>query len=102
MQIYKHAHSRITYLNTKQNCFNIMFITSTLHQILLRNPYRYIIVVEKPERKIPFERPRSKWETDIKMDLKEIGYEDVDWIHLAHDWEQWRTLMNTVMNLWVP
>jgi hypothetical protein len=36
------------------------------------------------------------------MNLREIGWEDVDWIHLAEDRDQWRALVNTVMNLWVP
>jgi len=36
------------------------------------------------------------------MDRKEIGWGDVDWIHLAHDTDQWRDLMKTLMNLWAP
>jgi len=36
------------------------------------------------------------------MDIKQIGWEGVDWIHLAQDWEPWRNLVNTVMNLRVP
>jgi hypothetical protein len=39
---------------------------------------------------------------DIKMDLREIGWDGVDWIELAQERNQWRALMNTVMNLWVP
>jgi hypothetical protein len=46
----------------------------------------------------PLGRRRRRWE-DIRMDLREIGWEDVDWIHPAHDRYQWRTLVNTVMNL---
>jgi hypothetical protein len=42
------------------------------------------------------------WEDNIKMDLREIGFEDVDWIHLAQDRDRWRSLVNTVMNLRVP
>jgi hypothetical protein len=38
----------------------------------------------------------------MKMDLDEIGWDDVDWIHLNQDGDQWRALMNTIMNLWVP
>jgi hypothetical protein len=45
---------------------------------------------------------RHKWEDNIKKDLREIGFRDVDWIHLAQDWDQWRVLMNAVMNLQVP
>jgi hypothetical protein len=47
-------------------------------------------------------RPRRKWEDNIKMDLREIGFGDVDWIHLAQDREKWRALENMVMNLRVP
>jgi hypothetical protein len=36
------------------------------------------------------------------MDLKEIGWDGMDWIHLAQDKDQWRALVNTVMNLCVP
>jgi hypothetical protein len=39
---------------------------------------------------------------NIRMDLKEIGWQGVDWIHLAQDSDQWCTLVNLVMNLWVP
>jgi hypothetical protein len=46
-----------------------------------------------------------KWhkrEDNIKIDFKEIGYEGVDWIHLAQDRDQWWSLVNMVMNLWIP
>jgi hypothetical protein len=36
------------------------------------------------------------------MDLRETGYEGLDWIHLAQDRDWWRTVVNTVMNFWVP
>jgi hypothetical protein len=39
---------------------------------------------------------------DIKMDLREIGWDGVDWINLAEDRDQWRALVNIVINLWVP
>jgi len=47
-------------------------------------------------------RPRCKWEDNIRMDLKEIGWEGVDWINLAQDRDQWRSLVYVVMNLQVP
>jgi hypothetical protein len=50
----------------------------------------------------PLGRPRHRWEDNIKMDLGEIGFGDVDWIHLAQDRDRWRALVNMVMNLWVP
>ena len=51
----------------------------------------------KPEGKTPPERPRPRWEDNIKMDLQEV-----DWIELAQDRDRWRALVNTVMNLRVP
>jgi hypothetical protein len=65
-----------------------------------RNAYR--ILVGKPEGKRPLGRPRRRWVDDIKMDLREIGPEAMNWIDLAEDRDQWRTLVNTVMNLRVP
>jgi hypothetical protein len=67
-----------------------------------RNAYR--ILVGKPEGKRPFGRPRRRWVDNIKIDLKRdrIGCDGVDWIDLAQDRDQWRALVNTVMNLRVP
>jgi hypothetical protein len=65
-----------------------------------RNAYR--ILVGKPEGKRSLGRPRRKWEDNIKMDLREIGWGGMDWIDVAQDREQWRALLNTVMNLRVP
>jgi hypothetical protein len=45
--------------------------------------------------------PRRRWVDNIKMDLREIGWDGMDWIDLAQDRDQWRALVNTVMNLWV-
>jgi hypothetical protein len=52
--------------------------------------------------KKPLGRPRRRWVDVIKMDLKEIGRDGRDWIELAQDRDQWRALMNTVMNLGKP
>jgi len=57
--------------------------------------------VEKPEAKRPFERPRHWWE-DIRMDLVEVGWEDVDWVRVARVRDQWRSLVNTVIDFWIP
>jgi hypothetical protein len=62
-----------------------------------RNAYR--ILVGKPEGRRPL---RRRWVDNIKMDLREIGWDAMDWIDLAQDRDQWRTLVNTVMNLRVP
>jgi hypothetical protein len=65
-----------------------------------RNAYR--ILVGKPECKRPLGRPRCRWLDNIKMDLREIGSDGVDLIDLANVRDQWRALVNTVMNLRVP
>jgi hypothetical protein len=62
----------------------------------------YNNLVGRPEGRRPLGRPRCRWEDSIKMDLREIGFGEVDWIHLAHDRDRWRALVNTVMNLRVP
>jgi hypothetical protein len=60
----------------------------------------YNIFVGRPEGRRPLGRPR--WEDNIKMDFREIGFGDVDWIDLAQDKDRCRGLANTVMNLRVP
>jgi hypothetical protein len=58
--------------------------------------------VGKPEGKRPLGRPRRRWEDNIIMGLREIGWGGTDWIDLAQDRDQWRALVKTVMNLRVP
>jgi hypothetical protein len=58
--------------------------------------------VGKPEVKGPLGRPRCRWVDNIKMDLREIGWGGMDWIGLSQNRDQWRTLVNTIMNLQVP
>jgi hypothetical protein len=62
----------------------------------------YIILVGRPEGRRPLGRPRRRWEDNIKMDFREIGFRDVDWIHWTQDRDRRRALVNTVMNLRVP
>jgi hypothetical protein len=62
----------------------------------------YRLLVGMPERKRPLGRPRRGWINNIKMDLLEIGLNVVVWIGLAQDRSNWRSLMNSVMNLRVP
>jgi hypothetical protein len=62
----------------------------------------YNILVGRPEGRRPLGRPRRRWEDNIKMNLREIGFGDVDWIHWAQDRDRWWALVNTVMNLRVP
>jgi hypothetical protein len=64
-----------------------------------RNAYR---LVGMPEGKRPLGRPRRRWVDNIRMDLVEVGWGDVDWIGLAQDRDRWRALVNAVMNLRVP
>jgi hypothetical protein len=60
------------------------------------------ILVGKPEGKRPLGRPRRKWVDNLKIHLRERGWDGMDWIDLAQDRDQWRALVNTVMNLRVP
>jgi hypothetical protein len=57
------------------------------------------IMVVKPEGKRPVGRPRLRRMDNIKMNIREIGWDDMDWIDPAWDRDQWRALVNTVMNL---
>jgi hypothetical protein len=66
------------------------------HAWNLRNPYK--ILVGKSEGKRPRRRPMFKWKNNIKNDLWEV----VDWMRVAQDRDQWRSLMNTLMKLRVP
>jgi hypothetical protein len=59
-------------------------------------------LVGKPKGNTPSGRRRRRWEDNIKMDLREIGWGGMDWIDLAQDRDQWRALVNTVMNIRAP
>jgi hypothetical protein len=72
-----------------------------------RNVYR--VLVGKPERKRPLERPRRRWKDGLKMDLREIGWGVcaracvcvcvcVEWIHLVEDRDWWQAVVKAVMN----
>jgi hypothetical protein len=62
-----------------------------------RNAYR--LLVGKPKRKRPLGRPRRRWVDNIRMDLGEVEWDDLDWIGLAQDRNRWRDLVNSVLNL---
>jgi hypothetical protein len=59
----------------------------------------YKVLVGKPEGKRPLGRPRRRWEDGIRIDLRDIGLGDVDWIRLDQDRERWRAVVSAVMNL---
>jgi hypothetical protein len=58
--------------------------------------------VGKPEGKRALGRPTRRWVDNIKMDLREIGWDVMDWIDLTEDRDQWRALVDTIMNFRVP
>jgi hypothetical protein len=62
----------------------------------------YRFLVGKPEGRRPLGRPRRRWVDNIRMDLVEVGWRDVDWIGLAQDRDRSRALVNSVLNLRVP
>jgi hypothetical protein len=62
----------------------------------------YGILVGKPEGKIPLGRPRRRWVDNIKINLREIGWDGMDLIDLARNRDQWRALVNAVINHRVP
>jgi hypothetical protein len=62
-----------------------------------RNAYK--ILVGKPEGKRSLRKPKRRWVDNIEMDLRDVGWCDIDWIDLAEDKDRWRALLNTVMNL---
>jgi hypothetical protein len=59
----------------------------------------YKVLVGKPKGKRPLGRWRHKWEEGIRMDLREIGWGGMEWIHLAQDRDRWRAVVSAVMNL---
>jgi hypothetical protein len=64
------------------------------------NAYR--LLVGKPEGKRPLGRPIRRWVDNFRMDLREVGWGDVDWIGLAKDRNRWRAVVKSVLNLRVP
>jgi hypothetical protein len=59
----------------------------------------YRALVGKPEGRRPLERPRRRWEDNIKIGLRKVGWRSIDWIYLAQDRNRWRAVVNTVINL---
>jgi hypothetical protein len=61
-----------------------------------------MLSVGKPEGKRPLRRPRHRWVDNIRMDLVDVGWGDVDCIGLPQDRDSWGALVNSVLNLGVP
>jgi hypothetical protein len=102
-----------------EDCILKSFVTCKRHEILLgdqikedemgwtcstygRDKNEYKILIGKPEGNNRLGRTRRRWEHNIRMDLMEIGWKGVDWIHLAQDRDQWRAVLDIALNLWVP
>jgi hypothetical protein len=64
--------------------------------------HAYMLLVGKPEGRRPLGTPRRRWLANIRMDLVEVGWGDVDWIGLAQDRDRWGALVDSVLNLRVP
>jgi hypothetical protein len=64
------------------------------------NAYR--LLVGKPERRRPLGRPGRSWLDNIRTDLVEVGWSDVDWIGLTQDRDRWKALVKSVLNRRVP
>jgi hypothetical protein len=99
----------ITHALMAQNLFNRLLFTSCTDTFskwckitrgMKRNAYR--LLVGRPEGKRSLRRPRRRWVDNIRMELGELGWSDVDWIGLAKDRNRWRALVNSVLNLRVP
>jgi hypothetical protein len=60
-----------------------------------------VVFIGKPEGKEPLRTPRHRWEDSIRMNLREVGWEGVGWIHVAQERDHWQTLVNLVMVLQV-
>jgi hypothetical protein len=62
----------------------------------------YRVLVRKPDGNRPLGGPRCRWVDNTKIDLREIEWDGMEWIDLAKDRDQWRALVNTVINIRVP
>ncbi|KAJ4437415.1 hypothetical protein ANN_17559 [Periplaneta americana] len=79
--------SRGNLTKASQNFVNAIIVGHVARMGESRNAYR--MIVGRPEGKRPLERPRRRWENNIKMDLRGVGYDDIDWIDLAQNRDRW-------------
>jgi len=89
IKLKKFRRQKVKFLYSKRECMGEV-----------RGAYR--VLVGKPEGKRLLGRPMRRWEDNIKMDHRKVGWGAMDWIDLAEDRDRWRTLVNAAINLWVP
>jgi len=77
-------------------------VTSSEEYVIFYETKLLYNLVGKPEREGPLGRPKRRCEDSIRMDLRKIGWEGVNWMHLAQDRDQWKAVVKTVMKLRVP
>jgi hypothetical protein len=70
--------------------------------LLVKNKKLIQNLNRKLEDTRPFGRLRLRWDDNITIDLKDVRYEDVDWIHVIQDEDQWRALVRTIITLYAP
>jgi hypothetical protein len=73
-----------------------------LASVLREKTNAYKVLVGKSEAKRPLKRPRHRWENNVEMDLKEIGWDGGNLINLAQYGDNWCALVTTVVNVWAP
>jgi hypothetical protein len=100
MQLEAQWHCKIIFVIALNQSRRTGWVWHLARTRKMRNAYN--IFVGKPKGKRTLGRKRQKWECNIRMDLRETGWEGVDWMHLAQDRDQCRAVVNTVMDLWVP
>jgi hypothetical protein len=89
-------------------CFFLSFKSDSLFQLpfiyLLKTEkyYKFLKSREQPEGKRPLGRSSRRWVDNIKRILREIGWDEVEWIDIAQDRDQWMNLVNTILNLRIP
>jgi hypothetical protein len=81
--------------------YNISIEMFRAHSAYVKRRVAYRVQWGKFERNRPLERPRRRWEGNIKMDVREVGW-GMDWIDVAQNRDRWRALVYEVMNFWVP
>jgi hypothetical protein len=102
------GRSRSLYLSIRRVIKQIVVIIGTCHFCQLctkcypTSCCQSRVLVGKPEGKRPLERPRHRWDNNIKLDFQEVGWWCIDWIDVAQERDRWWALVNAIMNFWVP